>query len=212
MKILALPVILLPTLLSLLVPLSVAAADTLPLCEGDDTTKWHDCMSDLGPYSGPGSGPYKNGKRHGDWSGGPTDAGEQWSVTYVDGEIEGTLHSFAHASESTSNYKDGKLHGEQITYWRDDQGVVQSLGSFENGVRVGMHYFNALGSYLDAEGSVSIYDSQGVELEYGQFVLQNGQISTLQRSNTRGEQIPTKVYQDFIDTVNKNYREAMEQD
>ena len=167
-------------------------------------------MSDLSPYSGPGSGPYNNGKRHGDWSGGPTDAGEQWSVTYVDGKIEGILHAFAHASESTSNYKDGKLHGEQITYWRDDQGVVQSLGSFENGVRVGMHYFNALGSYLDAEGSVSIYDSQGIELEDSYFVLRNGKISTLERSKTKGEQIPTKVYQDFIDDVNKNYRELLE--
>lgn len=164
-------------------------------------------MSDLSPYSGPGSGPYKSGKRHGDWSGGPTGAGEQWSVTYVDGEIEGTLQAFAHASESISNYKGGKLHGEQITYWRDDQGVVQSLGSFENGVRVGMHYFNALGSYLDAEGSVSIYDAQGVELEDGNFTLKNGKISVLQRSQTKGEQIPTKVYQDFIDDVNKTYRE-----
>jgi antitoxin component YwqK of YwqJK toxin-antitoxin module len=166
-------------------------------------------MSDLSPYSGPGSGPYKNGKRHGDWSGGPTDAGEKWSVTYVDGEIEGTLQAFAHASESTSNYKDGKLHGEQITYWRNDQGVVQSLGSFENGVRVGMHYFNALGSYLDAEGSVSIYDAQGVELEYSSFTLQNGGITALERSQTKGEQISTKVYQDFIDDVNKGYREAL---
>jgi antitoxin component YwqK of YwqJK toxin-antitoxin module len=197
------------TLLSLLVSLSAFSADTLLLCAGDDSTKWHNCMSDLSPYSGPGSGPYKNGKRHGDWSGGPTGAGEQWSVTYVDGEIEGTLHAFAHASESTSNYKDGKLHGEKITYWRDDQGVVQSLGSFENGVRVGMHYFNALGSYLNAEGSVSIYDAQGVELEDGNFVLQNGKISTLERRHTKGEQIPTKVYQDFIDNVNKTYREAI---
>ena len=198
------------TLLSLLVSLSAFSADTLLLCAGDDSTKWHNCMSDLSPYSGPGSGPYKNGKRHGDWSGGPTGAGEQWSVTYVDGEIEGTLHAFAHASESTSNYKDGKLHGEKITYWRDDQGVVQSLGSFENGVRVGMHYFNALGSYLDAEGSVSIYDAQGVELEDGNFTLKNGKISVLQRSQTKGEQIPTKVYQDFIDDVNKTYREAQD--
>ena len=195
------------TLLLLLVSLSTFSADTLPLCEGDDSTKWHDCMSDLSPYSGPGSGPYKSGKRHGDWSGGPTGAGEKWSVTYVNGEIEGTLHAFAHASESTSNYKEGKLHGEQITYWRDDQGVVQSLGSFENGVRVGMHYFNALGSYLDAEGSVSIYDAQGVQLEDGNFTLKNGKISVLQRSQTKGEQIPTKVYQDFIDDVNKTYRE-----
>jgi antitoxin component YwqK of YwqJK toxin-antitoxin module len=194
-------------LLSLLISVSVSAADTLPLCEGDDSTKWHDCMSDLSPYSGPGTGPYKNGKRHGDWSGGPTGAGEQWLVTYVNGEIEGTLHAFAHASESTSNYKDGKLHGEKITYWRNDQGVVQSLGSFENGVRVGMHYFNALGSYLDAEGSVTIYDAQGVELEDGNFTLKNGKISKLERSQTKGEQIPTKVYQDFIDEVNKTYRE-----
>ena len=185
----------------------VSAVDSLPPCEGDDSTKWHDCMSDLSPYSGPGSGPYKNGKRHGVWSGGPTDAGEKWSVTYVDGEIEGTLHAFAHASESTSNYKDGKLHGEQITYWRDDQGVVQSLGSFENGIRVGMHYFNALGSYVDAEGSVTIYDAQGVELEDGNFTLKNGKISKLERSQTKGEQIPTKVYQDFIDKVNRSYRE-----
>jgi antitoxin component YwqK of YwqJK toxin-antitoxin module len=197
------------TLLSLLVFLSASSANTLPLCDGDDSTKWHDCMSDLSPYSGPGRGPYKNGKRHGEWSGGPTGAGEQWSVTYVDGKTEGTLHAFAHASESTSNYKDGKLHGEKITYWRDDQGVVQSLGSFENGVRVGMHYFNALGSYMDAEGSVSIYDAQGVELEDGNFVLRNGKISTLERSKTKGEQIPTKVYQDFIDDVNKAYREAV---
>jgi antitoxin component YwqK of YwqJK toxin-antitoxin module len=196
------------TPLLLLVSLSTFSADTLPLCEGDDSTKWHNCMSDLSPYSGPGSGPYKNGKRHGEWSGGPTGAGEQWSVTYVDGEIEGTLHAFAHASESTSNYKDGKLHGEQITYWRDDQGVVQSLGSFEDGVRVGMHYFNALGSYLDAEGSVSIYDAQGIELEDGNFVLQNGKISTLERRHTKEQQIPTQVYQDFIDDVNKTYREA----
>jgi antitoxin component YwqK of YwqJK toxin-antitoxin module len=197
-------------LLSLLISLSVSAADTLPSCEGDDSTNWHNCISDLSPYSGPGSGPYKNGKRHGDWSGGPTGAGEQWSVTYVDGEIEGTLQAFAHASESTSNYKDGKLHGEKITYWRDDQGVVQSLGYFENGVRVGMHYFNALGSYLDAEGSVSIYDAQGVELEDSNFTLKNGKISILERSQTKGEQIPTKVYQDFIDDVNKTYREALE--
>ena len=195
-------------LLSLLLTLSVSAADSLSSCEGDDSTKWHNCMSDLSPYSGPGSGPYKNGKRHGEWSGGPTGAGEQWSVTYVDGEIEGTLHAFAHASESTSNYKDGKLHGEKITYWRDDQGVVQSLGSFENGVRVGMHYFNALGSYLDAEGSVSIYDAQGVQLEDSNFTLKIGKISVLQRSQTKVEQIPTKVYQDFIDDVNKTYREA----
>jgi antitoxin component YwqK of YwqJK toxin-antitoxin module len=195
-------------LLSLLVSLSAFSADTLPPCEGDDSTKWRNCMSDLSPYSGPGSGPYKSGKRHGDWSGGPTGAGEKWSVTYVNGEIEGTLHAFAHASESTSNYKDGKLHGEQITYWRDDQGVVQSLGSFEDGVRVGMHYFNALGSYLDAEGSVSIYDAQGVELEDGNFVLQNGKISTLERRHTKGQQIPTQFYQDFIDDVNKTYREA----
>ncbi len=194
-------------LLSLLISLSVSAADSLPSCKGDDPKKWHNCMSDLSPYSGPGSGPYKNGQRHGEWSGGPTGAGEQWSVTYVDGEIEGTLHAFAHASESTSNYKDGKLHGEKITYWRNDQGVVQSLGSFENGVRVGMHYFNALGSYLDAEGSVSIYDAQGVELEDGNFTLKNGKISILERSQTKGEQIPTKVYQDFIDDVNKKYRE-----
>ena len=198
------------TLLSLLVIFSVSAADSLPSCEGDDSTKWHDCMSDLSPYSGPGSGPYKKGKRHGGWSGGPTDAGEKWSVTYVDGEIEGTLRAFAHASVSTSNYKDGKLHGEKITYWRSDQGVVQSLGSFENGVRVGMHYFNALGSYLDAEGSVSIYDAQGVELEDSNFTLKNGKISILERSQTKGEQIPTKVYQDFIDDVNKTYREALE--
>ena len=129
-------------------------------------------------------------------------------MTYVDGEIEGTLRAFAHASESTSNYKDGKLHGEQITYWRDDQGVVQSLGSFENGVRVGMHYFNALGSYLDAEGSVSIYDAQGVELEDGNFTLKNGKISVLERSQTKGGQISIEVYQNFIDDVNKNYREA----
>jgi antitoxin component YwqK of YwqJK toxin-antitoxin module len=196
------------TLLSLLAIFSVSAADSLSSCEGDDSTKWHNCMSDLSPYSGPGSGPYKSGKRHGDWSGGPTGAGEKWSVTYVNGEIEGTLHAFAHASESTSNYKDGKLHGEQITYWRDDQGVVQSLGSFEDGVRVGMHYFNALGSYLDAEGSVSIYDAQGVELEDGNFVLQNGKISTLERRHTKGQQIPTQFYQDFIDDVNKTYREA----
>lgn len=196
------------SLVTFFLAISFALADNLSSCEGDDSTKWHNCMSDLSPYSGPGSGPYKNGKRHGVWSGGPTDAGEKWSVTYVGGEIEGTLHAFAHASESTSNYKDGKLHGEQITYWRDDQGVVQSLGSFENGVRVGMHYFNALGSYLDAEGSVSIYDSQGIELEHGYFVLQNGKISTLERSKTKGEQFPTKVYQDFIDGVNKNYREA----
>ena len=195
------------TLLLLLVSLSTFSADTLPLCEGDDSTKWHDCMSDLSPYSGPGSGPYKNGQRHGDWSGGPTGAGEQWSVTYVNGEIDGTLHAFAHASESTSNYKDGKLHGEQITYWRDDQGVVQSLGSFEDGVRVGMHYFNAVGSYLDAEGSVTIYDAQGIELEDGNFTLKHGKISILERSQTKGEQIPTKVYQDFIDDVNKTYRE-----
>ena len=199
------------TLLSLLVSLSAFSADTLPSCEGDDSTKWHNCMSDLSPYSGPGSGPYKSGKRHGEWSGGPTGAGEQWSVTYVNGEIEGTLHAFAHASESTSNYKDGKLHGEKITYWRDDQGVVQSLGSFENGVRVGMHYFNALGSYLDAEGSVSIYDAQGVELEDGNFTLKNGKISVLERTQTKGEQIPIKVYQDFIDDVNKAYREALKQ-
>tara|TARA_R110002126_G_scaffold290778_1_gene448590 strand:+ start:451 stop:981 length:531 start_codon:yes stop_codon:yes gene_type:complete len=174
-------------------------------------------MSDLSPYSGPGSGPYKSGKRHGDWSGGPTGAGEQWSVTYVNGEIEGTLHAFAHASESTSNYKDGKLHGEQITYWgtdyslRGNQRVVQSLGSFKNGVRVGMHYFNTSSSYSDAEGSVSIYDSQGVELEDGYFVLQDGKIRTLERSQTKGVQIPIKVYQDFINDVNKGYREALKQ-
>jgi antitoxin component YwqK of YwqJK toxin-antitoxin module len=196
------------TLLLLLVSLSAFSADTLPLCAGEDSTKWHNCMSDLSPYSGPGRGPYKSGKRHGDWSGGPTGAGEQWSVTYVNGEIEGTLRAFAQASESTSNYKDGKLHGEKITYWRDDQGVVQSLGSFENGVRVGMHYFNALGSYLDAEGSVSIYDAQGVELEDGNFTLKNGKISLLERSQTKGEQIPIEVYQNFIDDVNKTYREA----
>ena len=136
------------TLLLLLVSLSTFSADTLPLCEGDDSTKWHDCMSDLSPYSGPGSGPYKNGKRHGDWSGGPTGAGEQWSVTYVNGEIEGTLQAFAHASESTSNYKNGKLHGEQITYWdtdhslRGNQRPVQSQGTYENGVPVGVHYFH----------------------------------------------------------------------
>jgi hypothetical protein len=73
-----------------------------------------------------------------------------------------------------------------------------------------MHYFNALGSYLDAEGSVSIYDAQGVELEDSNFTLKNGKISILERSQTKGEQIPTKVYQDFIDDVNKTYREALE--
>ena len=202
-------------LLTLLVSLSVSAADSLPSCEGSDSTKWHNCISDLSPYSGPGRGPYKNGKRHGGWSGGPTDAGEKWSVTYVNGEIEGTLHAFAHASESISNYKDGKLHGEQITFWADpyligNQRPVQRQGTYENGVPVGVHYFHTGGEMI-----ITAYSSNGVELEkyYSWYDYDgSGKLRGIRQEDGaydfKDGEISLDLYQYFVDDINKNYREA----